>query len=580
MATTNQHIIQKQIVRLNVPSRDQAFGLQTEFLEVLKEKVMPRIEGELDKLSQEGKVIKIDQLQLDLGEISPVRLKGDLSDILLAKFRDEIHRLLLGIDSGVELNGVEVVRKSESDLDHLAHFLKTGTVNWQVKSSFFRPESILERQLEESPQALRKLILQIPTAKTRLRLVQQFAPKLVEKVIQLLDPNWATLTNSLNSGWKKFDREYPGLASQNLENERESLFFQLSVAIARALPGKESEILNEVFPQFNNSLKAVLQSDPQQNKEQFLTLLLAYLVKANFSEAHVLAQVISQASSKKIAKLLAEVGVLSTKQVTAGFDQLLRELKAIDLPKRTEVLVRNWVAEAILNSESFAKANIAPIQLLLELQNSQVELPKEILNRYSKVMKAAEPKLKAAKDKKAEEASQKEPVDSLPDELYVDNAGLVLLNPFVPHCFEGLGWTKSGAFTEEKHRENGLMMFRYLSHGSEEPQGEHELVLNKLMVGLEADAPIRSNLGLSPEEMAEGETLLKSAIAYWDKLGEVDPEQFRETFLRREGRLTWEGSGWNLKVDRQTYDVLLKFLPWSFGIVKFPWMEKMITVDW
>ena len=37
---------------------------------------------------------------------------------------------------------------------------------------------------------------------------------------------------------------------------------------------------------------------------------------------------------------------------------------------------------------------------------------------------------------------------------------------------------------------------------------------------------------------------------------------------------------WHLKVDQRGYDVILQTLPWSYGMIKLPWMLKPLIVEW
>jgi len=60
----------------------------------------------------------------------------------------------------------------------------------------------------------------------------------------------------------------------------------------------------------------------------------------------------------------------------------------------------------------------------------------------------------------------------------------------------------------------------------------------------------------------------------------MTPNSLRGSFLIRQGAVKEEEDKWNLKVERQTFDILLKSVPWSFSFIKFPWLEKFLTVEW
>jgi hypothetical protein len=40
-----------------------------------------------------------------------------------------------------------------------------------------------------------------------------------------------------------------------------------------------------------------------------------------------------------------------------------------------------------------------------------------------------------------------------------------------------------------------------------------------------------------------------------------------------------EGS-WRLQVEQKAIDILLGSLPWGLNVVKLPWMESMLMVEW
>jgi hypothetical protein len=63
-------------------------------------------------------------------------------------------------------------------------------------------------------------------------------------------------------------------------------------------------------------------------------------------------------------------------------------------------------------------------------------------------------------------------------------------------------------------------------------------------------------------------------------LGETSIDGLRHTFLQRRGVLRDAGHAWNLQVEPAAFDVLLASLPWTFGIVRLPWMTRPIFIEW
>ena len=57
-------------------------------------------------------------------------------------------------------------------------------------------------------------------------------------------------------------------------------------------------------------------------------------------------------------------------------------------------------------------------------------------------------------------------------------------------------------------------------------------------------------------------------------------DNFREAFLQRNSILYPESTGWLLKVEKGSFDMLLDSLPWGKSMVKLSWMKKLLRVEW
>jgi hypothetical protein len=64
-------------------------------------------------------------------------------------------------------------------------------------------------------------------------------------------------------------------------------------------------------------------------------------------------------------------------------------------------------------------------------------------------------------------------------------------------------------------------------------------------------------------------------------LRNTSPDGLRGTFLIRSGKLCLrDGGDWSLQVESNSFDILLDQLPWGISMIKLPWMEKMLWVEW
>jgi hypothetical protein len=175
-----------------------------------------------------------------------------------------------------------------------------------------------------------------------------------------------------------------------------------------------------------------------------------------------------------------------------------------------------------------------------------------------------------------EKALPEIPESVLSQGIYIQNAGLVLLHPFLKPFFE-----KVGLIEEQKIIDvtRAIHLMHYLATDELSPP-EYELTLYKLLCGLPLNLPVAKHLKLKPEETEEADALLQAVIQHWGALGEVSNASIQQGFLKRSGKLVKEESGWKLYIERNTIDLLLNKLPWGINVIKLPWMPEMLKVDW
>lgn len=168
-----------------------------------------------------------------------------------------------------------------------------------------------------------------------------------------------------------------------------------------------------------------------------------------------------------------------------------------------------------------------------------------------------------------------------PDEAWpVPNAGAVLLAPFLPALWTQLGWTADKRFVDEERTWLAVQMIAFLCDGQEGLPPEYQLTLPKILCGLPPDACFNPARDLNEAERAEGEALLKAVLEQAPGLGLRSTPALRGSFLWREGLLRSGAAYWQLQVAPETHDILLNRLPWNFQIVKHPWMETAVYVEW
>ena len=203
---------------------------------------------------------------------------------------------------------------------------------------------------------------------------------------------------------------------------------------------------------------------------------------------------------------------------------------------------------------------------------------------------STEPEPPAPSDKRAAQAQRREPLSrkrlhidyvfSDADEWYVGNAGLVILWPFLGRFFENLDLLREKHFSDAAAMHRAVGLLQYLADGQPEPPPEYLLPLGKVLCGMDLDEVFDFGPPLTEAEIEEGATLLQAVIAHAPVLGSMSVRGFRGTFLLRKGQLSIRHGAWLLRVERETYDVVLDRFPWSVNIVKLPWMKALMHVEW
>lgn len=161
--------------------------------------------------------------------------------------------------------------------------------------------------------------------------------------------------------------------------------------------------------------------------------------------------------------------------------------------------------------------------------------------------------------------------------IFLRNAGMVVLHPFLPTFFNALKIAKQGKLLKP---ERAICLLQYLATGRTGAM-EHELPLNKLLCGVPLGQPLIRQIRLTKNEKNEADNLLRAVVSHWSALGSTTPEGLRGTFLCREGKLANSPDGaWLLRVEQRSFDVLLADLPWSISAIKLPWMAELLNVEW
>lgn len=170
-------------------------------------------------------------------------------------------------------------------------------------------------------------------------------------------------------------------------------------------------------------------------------------------------------------------------------------------------------------------------------------------------------------------------LDEVDADIFISNAGLVLLHPFIPALLETLGLQKEGHFPSLEAQMAAAKVLQFVVWG-ENTLSENHFPLIKILLGIPIHQVLDLEIELPEIWKQECESMLSEVIQHWSVLKNTSSAGLRETFLQREGKISPAANGWKLQVERKTVDILIGKLPWGIGIIKLPWMNELMYVDW
>lgn len=170
-------------------------------------------------------------------------------------------------------------------------------------------------------------------------------------------------------------------------------------------------------------------------------------------------------------------------------------------------------------------------------------------------------------------------LDDIGTEIRIYNSGLIIVWPFLTRFFEQLSLVKNGEFVNEESRNRSVFLLQHLAF-SRIDFPEYELAFNKLFVGLPLDRHLSPIAELTDDEIDLCTSLLNGLISNWDKVKSSSIEAIQETFIQREGILKIKKESIALVVEKRGVDVLLNSIPWNISLIKLPWVEKPMHVEW
>jgi hypothetical protein len=164
-------------------------------------------------------------------------------------------------------------------------------------------------------------------------------------------------------------------------------------------------------------------------------------------------------------------------------------------------------------------------------------------------------------------------------EIAVQNAGLVLIHPFLKTFFKAVDLLNDKGKIKKTERQTAVQTLHFLATGNEE-FFEGNLVLEKFLCGFPLKMPVEKQSLLSENIKSESQQLLTEVIRHWPALKNTSPDGLRQMFFHRKGKLYRKENNYKLIVERKAQDILLDKLAWNISLVKLPWSKELLYIEW
>jgi hypothetical protein len=576
-----RHVIKRQTVEISIDKNMDAWVLQQRISRMVSAQIVPLIDRYCGEMSSPDQIHRIEQLELDLGKLDPNNFETDFA----GKFAEALHRGLAEQIKRLESDARFQHSSStiDSHLELFSLFVRQGILPWWADLQQPKlPENSLDYLLREAPDALRRLFSELVRDNHALqRLVRYFddasllalfelaLPTLVDFPVLLCRALMAVSDNmaqsfSLSPSYCRAQLWQAILQIAVVTNPpRIRLFRETTSRWAAALGLSYADLLASLLPLLSkasviNKYLAVDIEEPPKPETGFdadwlalLTMLNEYLPElANLKTGNH-----SEEPETWLKTHHADLLSILQQHLSEPLQQsLLIRLKAANNENKLLAEFETWIIEH--------ETELSPAILLRLAVFEQ---------QFSSTKNATPAPLQTSQENRHK-------TNDL-DELYIDNAGLVILWPFLNHFFQNLGLVQAGEFLNDASVQTGVALLQYLSCEDSDPS-EHLLALNKLLCGMELEAVFHLKTPLTETERQECNAFLNAVIEQVPILNNMSVAGFRSSFLLRQGILSSRDGANLLQVERETYDIVLDRFPWSMDWIKLPWMSSALRVEW
>ncbi|WP_378176253.1 contractile injection system tape measure protein [Aquimarina sp. SS2-1] len=556
-----KHIINKIFFEVNTPDTKTAYYLKDHLDVFLKQDVLPTIQNFFDGLSAtaDNQIQRFEKLELHINS-KDVKDQLQLQLAIIKSLQKQIAQAKSETTFEEKEKGFSAITKEKSEVETFFYFLRTGQNPWWDSERDIKDNSFLET-LVSSKIFKDNLSESLANPYIRQRLIYQFSDEVLIRFFNrsMSNPHFPIILR--NS--KVREQYWTAVAGyiinpdiQSLQRAMVKIFNELSKdhKLEKNVYGVVTKEIIQVFDDIQKDTRFQYRINPEQflKTKKVLMKTVEKIVSDQFRTIQ------KEVNKVDVFKSLTNEGL--RKEFKGLLDISFLDQTIVRCIKRALDVVDDTLQEFKKEIIHFTSELISEKLELLEYHTVKISDESIALNQHQEFNR--------------EEAIEQDAA------IYIKNAGLVVLHPYLNRFFSTLKLLKENGKIKPEKVETAIHLLHYLATKIE-CQSENELVFEKFLCGYPLYKPIRKNVRLSEKMKEEAENLLKATINNWTALKNTSPDGLRENFIKRSGKLILDDPAkYRVVVERKTQDILLEKLPWNITILKLTWIDRLVFVEW
>jgi hypothetical protein len=550
MNSEKNHIIEKVFLEVNTSCLETAHYIKNNISVFLQNELFPKLEIILQKYNPNNKVIRFNKLNVDFSIEEWSNFEGVKFEICnqleeeIKKHQKQISKNeIKQTDLFKPENQIQYLTGIENRREIFLFFLENAYLPWFGKEKHILEFNTLElwkQSIKEEGfiQKFKDLLVKSDSAIERF--IYQFTDEIIITFLIELNPKFKSYKKSL---LKFLSRVNAAIRYSFLY-----LLFKISISV------KEKKILDSL-DSFINQIKENkiyitedfgFESLPEIIK--FIQINSLKIVQIDSPYLNIIQSRIEELESQRETSVVSgkEMPVTLDKETAVDSKEYTKE------EKKLSVLEHKTVKISVDDNEPLQeKAELTLFDKGISVEDTKYVQKEDQFTFFEKET----------------------------GEIAVNNAGLVLLHPFLKQFFiKNKIADKLGVIDKNKYS-LAVQSLHFLATGNENIF-EGNLIFEKFLCGIPLSLSIQKKSLLNDNIKEEALTLLKELIKNWTALKKTSPEGLRQMFLQRDGKLIHKNQKYKLIVERKVQDLLLAKLSWSISILKLPWHKSLLFVEW